>query len=55
MAEEQKVKNADELIRQIEEFEKTIQGLAANVATLKQKIIENKEKYGVDMSQWPRE
>ncbi|MGB9613489.1 MAG: hypothetical protein ACPL4K_04865 [Candidatus Margulisiibacteriota bacterium] len=54
MAEEQK-KNVDELLRQIEEFEKTIQELANNVATLKKKIIENKEKYGPDISQWPKE
>jgi predicted esterase len=55
MAEEPVVKNVDELLRQIEEFEKTIQGLAENVATLKQKLIENKEKYGPDISQWPKE
>ena len=55
MAEEQKTKNVDELLKQIEEFEKTIQGLAQNVATLKKKLIENKAKYGPDISSWPKE
>lgn len=55
MSEEQKVKNVDDLLKQIEDFEKTIQGLANNVALLKKKIIENKEKYGPDISQWPKE
>jgi len=55
MAEEIKTKNLDELLKQIEEFEKTIQGLAGNVAALKQKLMENKGKYGPDMSSWPKE
>lgn len=55
MAEEQKTKSFDELMKQIEDFEKTIQGLAGNVAALKQKLLENKEKHGPDMSQWPKE
>jgi DNA gyrase/topoisomerase IV subunit A len=55
MAEEQTVRDVDELLKQIEEFEKTIQGLANNVAILKQKLIENKEKYGPDISKWPKE
>lgn len=55
MAEEQKAKNLDDLMRQIDEFEKTIQALAANVTALKKKLIENKEKYGPDMNRWPKE
>ncbi len=55
MAEEKAVKNVDDLLRQIEEFEKTLQGLATNVASLKKKLLENKEKYGIDISKWPRE
>jgi prefoldin subunit 5 len=55
MAEEKKAKSVDELLKQIEDFEKTIQGLAANVAALKKKLLENKEKYGPDISQWPKE
>jgi len=55
MSEEQKEKNVEELLKQIEDFEKTIQGLAGNVANLKQKIIENKGKYGPDISSWPKE
>lgn len=55
MADEKKEKNFDELMKQIEEFEKTIQGLMANVQTLKKKLAENREKYGTDMSAWPKE
>ena len=55
MAEEQKAKNFDELLKQIEEFEKTIQGLAGNVSALKQKLLENKGKYGPDIIKWPKE
>jgi len=55
MAEEQKAKSVDELLKQIEEFENTIKGLAGNVAALKQKLQENKEKYGPDISRWPKE
>lgn len=55
MAEEKKAKNLDELLKQIEDFEKTIKGLEANVANLKKKLLENKEKYGPDLSSWPKE
>jgi chaperonin cofactor prefoldin len=55
MAEAQKPKSLDELMKQIEDFENTVKGLAANVAALKQKLLENKEKYGPDMSTWPQE
>jgi hypothetical protein len=55
MAEEKKVKSLDELMKQIDDFEKTIQGLAGNVAKLKQRLLENKEKYGPDMTSWPKE
>lgn len=44
----------ENLLKQIEDFEKTIQGLANNVAKLKQKLLENKEKYGPDVSKWPK-
>lgn len=52
---EQKAKNLDELLKQIDDFEKTIQGLGKNVEALKKKLIENKGKYGPDISQWPQE
>lgn len=55
MGEEKTTANVDDLLKQIEEFEKTIQGLANNVASLKQKLLENKEKYGPDISKWPKE
>jgi hypothetical protein len=52
MSKEQKY---EELMRQIEAFEKTIGELAENVAKLKSKLISNKEKYGADISAWPKE
>ena len=55
MAETKPAKTVDELLRQIDEFEKTLQGLAQNVGALKKKLVENKEKYGPDISQWPKE
>jgi len=45
----------DELMKQIEDFEKTISDLAANVSKLKKKLTENREKYGPDISAWPKE
>lgn len=55
MAEQPKIKSFDDLMKQVEEFEKTIQSLAVNVANLKKKLLENKEKFGPDMSKWPKE
>ena len=57
MAEEQKaaVKNVDDLLTQINEFEKTLNNLQTNVETLKSKLMSNKEKYGSDISKWPKE
>lgn len=51
----EKAKNIDELLAQIDEFEKTIHGLAENVAKLKVKLVENKAKYGPDLATWPKE
>ena len=48
-------KSVDELLKQIEDFEKTLQGLASNVSSLKKRLLENKDKYGLDISQWPKE
>jgi len=53
MAEE--TKNVDDLLKQIDEFEKTIQGLTGNVDKLKKKLQENQQKYGADISKWPKE
>ncbi|MFA4844334.1 MAG: hypothetical protein WC632_05215 [Candidatus Margulisiibacteriota bacterium] len=55
MAEEKKVKSFEELIKQVEDFEKTIKSLGENVAKLKTRLAENKEKYGPDLSAWPKE
>jgi len=54
MAEEQ-VKNVDELLQKIDDFEKTLRGLESNVGGLKKKLLENKEKYGTDITKWPKE
>jgi hypothetical protein len=45
----------EDLIKQIDDFEKTIQQLTSNVAVLKQKLKANQEKYGPDMSKWPKD
>ncbi len=55
MAEDNKPRNVDDLLKQIEQFEKTITGLAGNVANLKKKLAENKAKYGADINSWPKE
>lgn len=55
MAENKEEKSVEELLRQIEEFEKTIKGLSDNVSKLKERLLANKEKYGDDISQWPKE
>ena len=49
------MKSVDELLKQIDDFEKTLHSLAGNVAGLKQKMLENKEKYGPDINTWPKE
>jgi hypothetical protein len=43
----------DELMKKVEEFEKTVLHLLENLKTFKTKLIENKEKYGPDTSKWP--
>jgi hypothetical protein len=55
MADQQKAKNLEELMKQIDDFERTIQGLGKNVGDLKKKLLENKEKFGPDMTKWPQE
>jgi hypothetical protein len=51
---EAKPANYEELIAQIEQFEKTIKQLETNVAALKAKLLESKEKYGTDLAKWPK-
>ena len=55
MAEASEVKKVEDLLQQIEQFEKTIQGLGENVNNLRKKLLENKGKYGSDISKWPKE
>ena len=42
MAEEKKTKSFEELIKQVEDFEKTIQSLGENVSKLKAKLADRK-------------
>ncbi|MFH1710573.1 MAG: hypothetical protein ABH860_05885 [bacterium] len=43
----------EELMKKVEEFEKTVLGLLENIKKFKTKLIENKSKYGNDTSKWP--
>lgn len=43
----------DELMKKVEEFEKTVVGLLDNIKKFKERLIENKSKYGPDTSKWP--
>ena len=43
----------DELMKKVEEFEKTVIGLLDNIKRFKDKLIESKKKYGPDTSKWP--
>ncbi|MFA4966787.1 MAG: hypothetical protein WC624_01015 [Candidatus Margulisiibacteriota bacterium] len=52
---ENKQPGFDDLMKQIEDFEKTINELAANVGKLKKKLLDNKGKYGPDIASWPKE
>jgi len=51
---EEKQASFEGLMKQIEEFEKTLRELAANVEALKQKLQANLKKYGSDISKWPK-
>ncbi|MBI5701470.1 hypothetical protein HZC34_06505 [Candidatus Saganbacteria bacterium] len=47
--------SVDELLKQIDDFEKTVNELVKNIATLRAKILKNKEAYGSDTNKWPKE
>ncbi|MFA4858093.1 MAG: hypothetical protein WC901_00035 [Candidatus Margulisiibacteriota bacterium] len=51
---EEKV-TAQDLIQQIDEFEKTILKLNENVAILRKKLAAKQAQYGDDVSQWPQQ
>lgn len=50
----EKKPSAEDLLGQIENFEKTLDELKKNITSLKEKILKNKEAYGSDISQWPK-
>jgi hypothetical protein len=43
----------EELLKKVDEFEKTVTGLLENIKKFKEKLFENKNKYGTDTSKWP--
>jgi len=43
----------EDLIVKVNEFEKTVSGLLANIKKFKEKLLENKKKFGSDTSKWP--
>ncbi len=43
----------EELMKKVEEFEKTVLGLLENIKKFKERLVENKSKYGPDTSKWP--
>ncbi|MCX5726805.1 MAG: hypothetical protein NT030_06520 [Candidatus Saganbacteria bacterium] len=45
--------SVDDILKQIEDFEKTVRDLAKNVTSLKDKLLKNKKLYGSDMDSWP--
>jgi len=47
--------SVDELIKKSEEFEKTVLDLLENIKTFREKLKSNKDKYGPDITKWPRE
>jgi hypothetical protein len=49
----EKASTFEELMKKVEEFEKTVLGLLDNIKVFKSKLIENKSKYGQDTSKWP--
>jgi len=49
----EKSESFEELMKKVEEFEKTVLGLLDNIKTFKSKLIENKTKYGTDTTKWP--
>ena len=50
---EKKSETFEELIKKVDEFEKTVLGLLENIKKFRAKLNENKEKYGSDTSKWP--
>ena len=49
----EKLTTFEELMKKVDEFEKTVSGLLENIKTFRSKLVENKKKYGPDTSKWP--
>ena len=52
---EENLNDVSILLGKVEEFEKTISELSANVGKFKGKLREKLDKYGSDMTKWPEE
>lgn len=50
---EKSIENVDELLKKVEEFEKTVTALLDNIKRFKTRLAENKAKYGTDTTKWP--
>ena len=51
---ENKKTSVDDLLAQLEKFEEAVNSLNKNIGILKEKLIQNKETYGEDVSKWPQ-
>jgi len=53
MAEENKI-ILDEVFKRLDEFEKTVNELQQNLKSFRKRLEENREKYGPDITKWPK-
>ena len=45
--------NVEDLLKKVDEFEKTVKGLLENVKKFRTKLLENKKKFGSNTDKWP--
>ena len=53
MPEEKKI-ILEEVFKQLDDFEKTLTDLQSNIKSFRTRLAENKDKYGPDISKWPK-
>ena len=53
MPEEKKI-ILEEVFRQLDDFEKTLTDLQNNIKSFRGRLAEKKEKFGPDISKWPK-
>jgi len=49
----EKIQNLEDLMKRLDEFENTVTTLLENIKKFKAKLLENKSKYGPDVTKWP--